>query len=315
MIITAYNVENYLQRAVKSVLSQTFTDFELLVVDDGSTDNTVTVAKSLANNDNRVKIILQSNQGVATARNNGINHARGEYIQFVDADDVVSSNFLADINVRVQRGVDVLISDYRTFSGNVADAKDSYFRLRNAELTGLVATQFLFLNLVPNFSWAFCVRRQIYLGNDLKFPAGRIFEDNSLYYRLLFVAESVKICDLKNYYYFQRRDSYVHVYSQRSIKDLLVMLNEVEVFARQHGGKIASTSQEYLIKRYFKAYTMCVVGYDGDDNSALLAKVNHHIKTMKPYRPRNKKMRLKKLLWQLGILKPVVLFSNRHLGA
>ena len=87
VIIPTYNRAQVIQRAVDSVLSQTFRDFELLIIDDGSTDDSLNVLQSLAHNDKRMRVVTQSNQGAGPARNRGLDIARGEYIAFLDADD------------------------------------------------------------------------------------------------------------------------------------------------------------------------------------------------------------------------------------
>ncbi|WKF84753.1 glycosyltransferase family 2 protein [Lacticaseibacillus pantheris] len=314
VIIAAYNAENYLQRAVKSLLKQKFRDFELLIIDDGSTDSTLKIAEGLAQQDRRIRVISQQNEGVSVARNNGISDAKGDYIQFVDADDVVNDMFLSDLVRQTELGADVVISDYRTGDEFGKNGADSYFHLLDQNLSGYDATLQLLKNQLPNFSWAYCVKRDLYVKHSLSFPAGRIFEDNSLFYRLLFVANRVKVSSKKNYLYVQRPDSYVHIYSQKSIEDILVMLDEVISFARLQGGRIDGAAQEYLIKRYFKAFTMCVVGQGNDDNSKYLSVVNVHIKQMQSYRPMSKKLRVKQILWRLGLLKFAVLYSNRHLA-
>jgi glycosyltransferase involved in cell wall biosynthesis len=86
VIIPAYNAMNYLPETLKSVLRQTFTDFEILIIDDGSSDNLVQWVSQLV--DPRIKLISQNNQGVSVARNTGITHAQGEFIAFLDADDL-----------------------------------------------------------------------------------------------------------------------------------------------------------------------------------------------------------------------------------
>lgn len=88
VVIAAYNASEYLTATIESVLKQSFTDFELLVIDDGSTDNSADIVRGFKNKDNRVKLISQKNQGVSSARNRGITIAQGEFIAFLDADDL-----------------------------------------------------------------------------------------------------------------------------------------------------------------------------------------------------------------------------------
>jgi len=88
VVTPAYNVESYISATINSVLDQTFTDFEYLIIDDGSTDNTLAIANSFAARDPRIRIISQSNRGCAGARNTGVKNSQGEYISFIDGDDI-----------------------------------------------------------------------------------------------------------------------------------------------------------------------------------------------------------------------------------
>ena len=87
VVMPAYNAAAYLSQTIESVLSQSFTDFELIIIDDGSTDNTGVIAYKYKKLDSRVKVLFQSNQVVSATRNKGINHSNSQYIAFIDADD------------------------------------------------------------------------------------------------------------------------------------------------------------------------------------------------------------------------------------
>ena len=91
VIVPVYNVEKYLSRCIDSILSQTFTDFELILVDDGSPDNCGSICDEYAKKDKRIIVIHQQNRGVSSARNKGLDIARGEYVTFVDSDDQIGS--------------------------------------------------------------------------------------------------------------------------------------------------------------------------------------------------------------------------------
>lgn len=99
VIVPVYNVEQYIQQCVDSILSQSYSDFELILVDDGSSDKSGDICDEYALKDKRVRVLHQKNAGVSAARNNGIEHALGEWVVFVDSDDFVTNDYLADFDV------------------------------------------------------------------------------------------------------------------------------------------------------------------------------------------------------------------------
>ena len=104
VIMPAYNMAQYIARAIDSVQAQTHENWELLIIDDGSTDTTVAVAQGYAQNDARIRIICQENQGVAAARNTGLDHAAGDYIAFIDSDDYYEPTILEKLAARMAQG-------------------------------------------------------------------------------------------------------------------------------------------------------------------------------------------------------------------
>lgn len=99
VIVPVYNAEKYISECIKSILAQTFMDFELLLIDDGSKDSSGDICTAFAKSDSRIKVFHKTNGGVSSARNLGIDKAEGDWITFVDADDVLKQNFLADLLV------------------------------------------------------------------------------------------------------------------------------------------------------------------------------------------------------------------------
>lgn len=143
IVIPLYNKEQWISDTLRSVLSQTFSDFEVVVVDDGSTDNSISVIKSF--NDPRVRIITQKNAGVAAARNHGIEEAKGEYIALIDADDQWEPNFLETMNNLILKypECDVLASTYKfkDQDGNITFPKTNNMHIAENE-DGIVDNYF-----------------------------------------------------------------------------------------------------------------------------------------------------------------------------
>lgn len=112
VIVPVYNVEKYLRRCVDSILAQTFTDFELLLIDDGSKDKSGEICDEYAKTDNRVKVFHKENGGVSSARNLGLDNAKGEWICFCDADDWVLSEWLQAFSLLILGNEDIIFSGY-----------------------------------------------------------------------------------------------------------------------------------------------------------------------------------------------------------
>ena len=114
IIVPVYNVEHYLQRCIESVLTQSYRDFELILVDDGSKDNSGTICDEYAKKDNRVRVFHKENEGVSSARNVGLDEAEGEYITFVDSDDYLLPTALLNIqNVLNKTDAVLYLFDYQ----------------------------------------------------------------------------------------------------------------------------------------------------------------------------------------------------------
>jgi len=122
VIIPCYNQAHFLNEAVDSVLAQTYTNWECIIVNDGSTDNTESVALTCAEKDNRIKYIRKENVGLSSARNKGLDEATGDYIQFLDSDDMITSDKF-ETSLRNGNDADVIISGFKMFSKDNADIR------------------------------------------------------------------------------------------------------------------------------------------------------------------------------------------------
>lgn len=117
IIIPAYNCENYIGKCLNSIIEQKFQDFEVIIVNDGSTDRTKDICVEYLNKDSRIKLINQKNSGVSNSRNKGITEANGEYIQFVDADDTLEKNMIYDMVQEIEKNkTDLIICGYNRVS-------------------------------------------------------------------------------------------------------------------------------------------------------------------------------------------------------
>ena len=116
VIVPVYNVESYLSQCLDSIINQTFTDFELIAVNDGSTDSSLSILHDYSKRDSRIIVIDKPNTGVSDTRNLGLSNAQGEYVCFVDADDILSHTYLGDMyEIASRKHADMVLCKYCTF--------------------------------------------------------------------------------------------------------------------------------------------------------------------------------------------------------
>lgn len=218
IIIPVYNVEQYLNTCVQSVLAQTFTDFELILVDDGSKDTSGALCDELAQSNARIRVIHQENQGLSGARNTGINAATGDYLLFLDSDDWwASSDCLQKIADRLSvTNVDVLSFNYRKSTDGQISA--SYFDpgvdIPVSQHTLSAQTE---RGLWIACAWNKVVRRALFLKTDLLFRQGITSEDIDWVTRLAISASSFDFLNLCVVNYRQRSGSITHSVSLKAV--------------------------------------------------------------------------------------------------
>ena len=219
IIIPVYNVERYLDTCVESVLAQTFTDFEVLLIDDGATDSSGTICDCLAEKDSRVRVIHQENQGLSGARNTGIREAKGYYLLFLDGDDWWSHPaVLENVARRLEETqADVLSFDYqKSFDGQ---KEPPYFNKENAQDYTLeyMMEEGLWVNGACNKA----VSGRLFVEGDLFFRPKVSSEDMDWTLRLAIKADRFDYLQQVVFVYRQRKTSLSHSVSEKRVTDML----------------------------------------------------------------------------------------------
>ncbi|MQB91537.1 glycosyltransferase family 2 protein [Limosilactobacillus reuteri] len=181
IIMPVYNVQNYVSACIESVLKQTYTNFELIIVNDGSTDNSLKKVENFVY-DSRVKIFSQENQGLSGARNTGLKYAKGDYIYFIDSDDVINHNLFEIImnEFEVNKTVDLISFNHRERSIVQLPNLDEKLNIKEKNfLSSDEALRSLMLNEIPQMAWSYIVKTDIIKKNNISFSYGRLFEDNN----------------------------------------------------------------------------------------------------------------------------------------
>ncbi|MBR3177415.1 glycosyltransferase [Candidatus Saccharibacteria bacterium] len=205
IIIPAYNIDEYLSACLDSALSQDFSNYEIVVIDDGSTDNTPKISDEYAKKYENVITIHQKNSGLSSARNTGIKRAKGEYVALIDGDDIIAPNFLARLYQAVTKtNSDIAICNFQEFSDTIpavsAPSKISV-ESRNEAVKKLLIQQ-------ENRDIIACnklYKKEIF--KNIEFPVGQLHEDTLTTYKLLAAANRVANIDDALYFYRKREGS------------------------------------------------------------------------------------------------------------
>lgn len=167
VIVPVYNVEKYLPRCIDSILAQTFTDFELLLIDDGSKDKSGEICDGYAKKDTRIRVFHKENGGVSSARNFGLINSKGEYVAFVDSDDYVEFNYLEFLyQYAKEQVVDIVFCD---FFKEKSQNKSIYVK-QTCNNDYVVMIKQLLCNELGGYLWNKLVKRELFITNNIYFP-------------------------------------------------------------------------------------------------------------------------------------------------
>ena len=201
IVIPVYNVENYLQDCVNSVLSQTYPDLQILLVDDGSTDSSGDICDAFAEKDKRIHVIHKKNGGLSDARNVGTAAAKGEFLFYLDSDDYLEENAIqALLDEQALHGADVVVGNYFYTYHDHEDAGQN----KNQILDRDTAIRQLMLGEIQTFAWGKLIRTE--LAKKHEFPVGLVFEDH-FWTHLIFQDGNIVACIPQPLVHYRQRQS------------------------------------------------------------------------------------------------------------
>lgn len=205
IVVPVYNVERYLKKCIESLLNQSYKEIEIILVDDGSLDNSSKICDEFSNNDKRVKVIHKENGGLSDARNVGIESARGQYITFVDSDDFVAYDYIEYLyNMLDKYKSDMSICNLARINENqlIRNDNNGKIYLKNVEQT---FEMLLYADVVDVSACGKLFKTKVF--EDIKFPIGKAYEDTAIMYKLISKCEKISIGTLKKYFYIRRKGS------------------------------------------------------------------------------------------------------------
>lgn len=268
VIVPVYKVEQYLRRCVDSILAQSFADFELILVDDGSPDNSGAICDEYAQKDTRISVIHQENGGLSAARNAGIDWAfansDSQWLTFIDSDDWIHPEYLkALLDAAVESRVSISACDFEITTGDNPVISPEQFE------TMLWTPENFFVdhNVTATIACAKLYRKECF--QTIRYPVGKIHEDEFTTYKILFAQSSVVYSPAPLYCYFTNTGSITQSGQSRYLEDKYIPIEEQIAYFQDHGFTAACRSR---IRLY-----MCLVEdkinimKDDGDNPEFLA--------------------------------------------
>lgn len=232
MIVPVYNTELYLHRCIDSILSQTFTDFELLLIDDGSTDRSGEICDEYAGKDKRVRVFHKENGGVSSARNLGLDEARGEWIAFVDSDDWVSTKLLEFLFSEAEKGKhDLVFCNYaEVYTKQIVVSHHSCYTSKKDYICHTIE------GALGGYLWNKLVHKDLFPKTTKFYTGCDLWEDLQMSVQLFFYAESVYVLNTEPLYFHDCTNVQSITSSKRGnkINSMIQNLLSIEQFLKNH---------------------------------------------------------------------------------
>lgn len=260
IIVPVYNVEKYVLKCLQSIQNQTYQNFEVIIVDDGSIDGGGEICDKFAESDKRFGVIHQSNMGLSAARNTGLEVAKGEFLMFVDSDDYIHPQML-EILYRccVEKKAEVAVCKYLTFG----EGEDVNFSSINWDacdtmvVSGIESCQRIYTETVCEtvISCNKLYRREVF--EKMRFPVGKIHEDEFVTYKILYDVEKVVYVDEVLYFYLQRQNSIMSQtnYGSNHMVMLEMARESILFYLSKNNKRLAELALE-------RAYGLCKMLYE-----------------------------------------------------
>lgn len=248
VVIPVFNGEKFLSSCLESVCSMTYRNLEVIVVDDGSTDSTADIITQWALNDSRLKLVQQANAGPSAARNTGIEQAAGQYIMFVDADDIVAPWLVTHLmQLIVHHGSDGAITRFGHTCG--AMTTDPARSATGCTKGRSVAADMLYQRRYAHTPYAMLLDRKL-LG-DNRFKQGILFEDMELMPRLMYKASKIATSDAVGYMYRYNPASLLHRFKPQLFDCLQVTASLVDYFENEGDRELTAAARDRALNAAF----------------------------------------------------------------
>lgn len=299
IIVPVYNTSDYLADCLDSIAAQTFKDFEVLMVNDGSTDNSATICDKYQIIDNRFRLIQQSNSGISAARNKGIDEAKGEYIAFIDSDDIVRNNYLSELICNMDENTQIVQCSYSRFTEcllpqQCADTQEYIVWGGVAFKSCLKGTK------LSSVVWDKLYRIELFntLGSEIRFPIGHTMEDAYILSDLYAIKRpNIRIVADDLYLYRIRKGSIMtQILTSKFMEYSFKQYEHRIKLSEKYYPDLIALSESQLSSDFLQYYRLIGIGRVLDENRARKNCYRTLFKWQKKYSKRIRPFKIKILL-------------------
>ena len=276
VIIPVYKTEKYLNRCIESVLNQTFTDFECILVDDGSPDNCGKICDEYAKKDKRIRVIHKENGGLSDARNAGIEASKGEYLSFIDSDDWVHPQMLEILyHGIVNNNVLLSVCAYEEVEQEkkIKNIENPIFQIRNG-MDFLTED-----NVTAVVAWNKLYHKNLF--EDIRYPIGKINEDEFVTYKILYRAGVIAFCAEKLYMYFVNMEGITKSKNTLKSMDMFDAFEQRLDFFNGKNNKVFDETVSLLFCLTEERYNKCVENNCIECKKIVAKKMQKYLKAYK----------------------------------
>ena len=251
IVIPVYKVEKYLEKCIESVLKQTYTNLQIILVDDGSTDNCGKICDEYAKKDSRIEVIHKANGGLSDARNVGISKAKGRYIGFVDSDDYIKENMYEILlNLIKEYNADASICNLY----DVIEGKE-YIRNKNngiQEYSRLdILKEVLLDKNIQSYAWNKLYKKELF--DEVKYPIGKKYEDIGTTFYIFEKCNKIVVTSEPEYYYLKRSDSLVNNVTESTVFDYMELILQRYLYINDNIKELKQYNDYYLVRTLLTA--------------------------------------------------------------
>lgn len=222
VIVPVYNTEKYLKKCIDSILNQSFKEFEIIIVNDGSTDRSADILEEYKTKYDNIVVINKKNEGQGVARNKALEICRGEYIAFVDSDDYIESNMLQSMYTKnLKNDLDIVVCNYKFVDINGNRIRDDNIVLNDNEIINKMECikRFLVTNTIEGFSCNKLFKKKLFDDKNIRYPESMKYEDIPTIATLLANANRIGFINEEFYNYFLRENSTVNTKTMKNTVD------------------------------------------------------------------------------------------------